>query len=305
MIRGNPSEPGSVRSSRGRLPWKWPSSALRGTTGALGFPLVVGLLATSSCRTPGKLHTVLPFGPPAVEISESYERDPHAPRFDHSVFDRLLEEHVDEDGWVDYRGFARNAEALDAYLDAVAGARFDELGRDQKLALLINAYNAATIQLILDHFPVASIRDIPRARRWKAERWVVGGDRLSLDEIEHREIRPHFAEPRIHFALVCAAVGCPPLRNEAFTGERLERQLQEQTRYVHAHSTWARWDPATRTLRLTPIYKWYEGDFEQTAGSVPAFATRYIPSIEPFENVRIRWLDYDWTLNDVDNRRQR
>jgi hypothetical protein len=238
-------------------------------------------------------------------MSESYAPRPGGPRFDHSAFDRLLRAHVDPDGWVDHRALADDRETLQRYLAAVAESPLDALGRDEKLALLINAYNAATLELILEHFPVASIRDIPAADRWQARRWVVGGRTLSLDEIEHQEIRPHFIEPRIHFVLVCAAVGCPPLRPEAYTARTLEQQLEEQTRYVHRHETWAKWDPQSNTLSLTPLYQWYAGDFEQVAGSVTAYAARYLPGLAPEARPTLRWLDYDWSLNDVENRRPR
>ena len=120
-------------------------------------------------------------------------------------------------------------------------APIDELGRDERLALLINAYNAFTLRLILDHYPVASITDIPADQRWDAVRWRLAGETYSLNQIEHELVRPNFREPRIHFALVCAAVGCPPLRTEAYTGELLEEQLEGQTRYSHAHDRWLRY----------------------------------------------------------------
>lgn len=101
--------------------------------------------------------------------------------------------------------------------------------------MLINAY---TIQLILDHYPLASIQDIPGDQRWDAVRWRVGPHTWSLNQIDHEQIRPKCAEPRIHFALVCAAVGCPPLRNEAYTAARLEEQLAGQSAYVHSHPRW-------------------------------------------------------------------
>ena len=114
---------------------------------------------------------------------------------------------------------------------------FADLGRSEKLALLINAYNACTLRLILDHWndgQLASIKDIPRDNRWEDQRWQIGKRRLSLNQIEHEEIRGRFAEPRIHFALVCAAKGCPPLRAEddvvrAFYTRLLEPDAPAQT----------------------------------------------------------------------------
>jgi hypothetical protein len=154
--------------------------------------------------------------PPVVTAVDVYGDHAGEAAFDHSMFDTLLGAYVDADGFVDYAGLLGDAARLDAYLDQLAAAPFDALGRDEKLALLINAYNAFTLRLILDHYPVASIQDIPAPERWDAVRWRVGPHTWSLNQIEHEEIRPKFVEPRIHFALVCAAVGCPPLRAEAY-----------------------------------------------------------------------------------------
>ena len=239
-------------------------------------------------------------------MTETYAESAEGPAFDHSVWNDLLQQHVDADGWVDYLGFQRHERRLDEYLQSLAEAPFEDLGRDEKLALLINAYNAFTVRLILDHWPVESIKDIPTAKRWAAVRWKIGGSTWSLEQIEHEQIRPHFREPRIHFALVCAAVGCPPLRNEAFTAAGLEDQLEAQSLYVHAHRTWVQYDGHGRTLRLTSLYDWYAGDFEQSAASVIGFVSRYheqLPEdLATRPNLRLSWLPYDWALNDVSNR---
>jgi hypothetical protein len=175
------------------------------------------------------------------------------------------------------------------------------MGRDQKLALLINAYNAFTLRLILDHYPLGSINDIPDQERWKAKRWRLAGETVSLDQIEHERIRPKFAEPRIHFALVCASVGCPKLRGEAYVAERLEEQLEAQARTIHGDSRWFSFDADAKTVRLTQLYRWYGGDFKQQAGSVPAFAAQFSPALKKAldegEKVDLRWIDYDWSLN--------
>ena len=172
------------------------------------------------------------FGPPAVSMEESYAARPDGVTFDHSAYSELLAAYVDDEGLVDYDGLSEGSEALDHYLDTVAAAPWDEMGRDEKLALLLNAYNAATLRLMLDYPDVDSIRSIKSAKRWKDERWTVGGTLYSLHAIENEAIRPHFKEPRIHWALVCAAVSCPPLRSEAYVGERLDEQLREQENRV-------------------------------------------------------------------------
>ncbi|MEM7436710.1 MAG: DUF547 domain-containing protein [Myxococcota bacterium] len=251
----------------------------------------------------GKLMTFLVrvFGPPRVELTEAYADLPAGRPFDHSVYDQLVTQHVDSDGFVDYPGLRRNQAALDQYLDALGSVALDELGRDERLALLLNAYNAFTLRLILDHFPVKSIRKIPAAKRWKAKRWRLGQQLHSLDEIEHEMIRPNFREPRIHFALVCAAVGCPPLRAEAYTGERLEAQLQDQMRVAHASPRWIRYQRGRSTIALTPLYLWYAGDFEQVAGSVLAFVALHhddlAADLAAGHRPSIQHLHYDWSLN--------
>jgi uncharacterized membrane protein YdjX (TVP38/TMEM64 family) len=254
------------------------------------------------------------FGPPRVELKEAYgaagaEASEVGASFDHSGFDALLRQYVDADGWVDYAGLQADQARLDAYLAAVADAPFDALGRDGKLALLINAYNACTLKLIVEHPPLESIMDIPAAERWDAVRWNVGGNVWSLNQIEHEQIRPKFVEPRIHFALVCAAVGCPPLRNETYGPARLDQQLSEQTQYVHQHATWFSYDARSNVLRLTKLYDWYGDDFVQVAGSTVEFAARYSPELkQALENgvrPKIEWLPYDWKLNDLRNKQAR
>ena len=242
------------------------------------------------------------FGPPAVSMQEAYAANPGGPVMDHSGLTALLREFVDEDGWVDYKGLSGSRARLEAYLDDLSRAPFDAMGRDEKLALLINAYNAFTLQLILDHYPIDSIRSIPDKDRWNAERWNLGGRTLSLNDIEHKEIRPKFAEPRIHFALVCAAVGCPPLRNEAYTGAGIEAQLEEQARYVHSHERWLRYQAGSDRIELTALYDWYGRDFKQTHGSVLGFVGRYAPEVKKALDsgikLKVRYLDYDWSLNE-------
>jgi Protein of unknown function, DUF547 len=241
-------------------------------------------------------------GPPPVSATEAYAGAPATAIFDHSRLDALLRAHVDAEGLVDYAALGRESAALDAYVASLASAPFEELGRDEKLALLINAYNAFTLRLILDHRPVASIKDIPSGKRWDDRRWTLAGETLSLDQIEHERIRPRFREPRVHFALVCAARSCPPLRAEVYVGERLEAQLADQTRRVHSDERWLRFDPASGTLQLTKLYDWYGSDFLRAAPSVEAYVAAHEPSVRAAlgagERVRIRWLPYDWSLNE-------
>jgi hypothetical protein len=269
--------------------WRLPAAAVAA--------LAVGLWAhTSSDRLR------YAFGPAPVSSAEAYASAPAGAPFDHLRFDALLRAYVDVDGFVDYAGLKSEQAQLDAYLESLSGARFGELGRDEKLALLINAYNAFTLRLVLDHWPVASIQDIPAEQRWDDRRWRLAGETLSLNQIEHERIRPRFREPRIHFALVCAARGCPPLRPQAYTGARLESQLADQAHRVHSDDRWLRFDPATGELRLTELYEWYGSDFRQAAGSVPEHVALHAPmvraALDAGQPVEVRWIPYDWSLNE-------
>ena len=248
------------------------------------------------------------FGPPVATLNEAYQETPAGPTFDHSLLDGLLRTHVDEHGWVDYNGLREDAEQLDQYVASLAEAPFDEMGRSEKLALLINAYNAFTLRLILDYWDgggLKSIKDIPGNKRWDDQRWQIGSFTWSLNAIEHEQLRPKFKEPRVHFALVCAAVGCPTLRSEAYLASRIDGQLEDQTRYAHTHDRWFRFEADSNEVHLTQLYDWYGGDFEQVAGSVLEYAAQYSDELKQALAVgntpSINWLNYDWTLNDKSN----
>jgi uncharacterized membrane protein YdjX (TVP38/TMEM64 family) len=281
------------------------SSATRGALIAVGLAIVaVGGVACSYANR-SKLSSL--FGPPSVTLKDTTPEKPDSPKIDHSAFDELLKTIVSPGGWVDYDALRADSEKLDRYIAALGDVPFDDLGRNEKLALLLNGYNAFTLRLILDHYPVKSIKDISAAQRWDAVRWKIGRHVWSLNQIEHEQTRPNFREPRVHFALVCAAIGCPPLRSEAYSADRIEEQLEDQARYVHDHDRWFRYDETANVARLTKLYQWYGGDFEQVAGSVLKFASSYAPALNSAmaagREPRIVWIDYNWSLNSKDNRK--
>lgn len=227
----------------------------------------------------------------------------------HTSWARVLRDHV-EAGEVDYDRLARKeAPQLDAYLSSlrsVGEADYRGWSRAEKLAFWINAYNAYTVRLILDHYPLESIRDIgvvPGAafrKRFIDLPWFSRNE-LSLDDIEHRTIRARFQEPRIHFALVCAARGCPELRSEPYLAKSLDRQLDDATRRFLRDPTKNRFDAEKRTLYLSPIFDWFEDDFEQGDATLTDFVAKHADqkmakAIEA-GNLRIEHLDYDWSLN--------
>lgn len=200
---------------------------------------------------------------------------------------------------------------LDDYLrslSSVSKSQFDQWGQAQRLAFLINAYNAFTVKLIIDHYPVESIKDIGGFFRspWKIKFFTMLGQDSHLDYIEHELIRGRdYAEPRIHFALVCASVGCPKLQAQAYTAERLESMLETATKTFLRDSTRNRYDAAGDTLHLSSIFKWYGEDFAAKAGSVTNFVAPYLSDDSQMQQ-RIRskregveYLDYDWSLNET------
>jgi hypothetical protein len=226
---------------------------------------------------------------------------------DHSSFDALLRRHV-QDGLVDYDAF-KAAPAFAAYLRALDATRPDALPAAERLAFWINVYNAYTIELINRHGERQSIRNINRTfglgkGPWREELVRAGGRTYHLDNVEHDIVRKQFQEPRIHFALVCAARGCPPLRAEAYTGARLEQQLEDQARrFLTRSPDRNRVDLATGTLHLSPIVgDWYRADFGGSDAAIGRFVARYLPPGPERElllggRFRIASSDYDWSLN--------
>jgi hypothetical protein len=225
--------------------------------------------------------------------------------FDHAVFDRLLKAHVAE-GKVDYDAFARAPE-FSRYLDQLARAQPETLTDTERLAFWINVYNAYTIQLVNAHGERDSIRNINKTLGvikangpWKEEIVKAGGQTTTLDAVEHEIVRKRFREPRIHFALVCAARSCPPLRPEAYTGARLEAQLEEQARLFIAQSPEKnRVDLEAATVHVSPIFEWYKEDFGPYLG---AFLARYVPdgpARKLLESGKFKTEEtpYDWSLN--------
>lgn len=270
--------------------------------------VAIGTLVLAGCAYANQNVLKGLFGPPQTTMTEAYSPKTDGPTFDHTAFDQLLLRYVNDGGGVDYAGLMTERDTLRAYIQRIADAPFADMGRDQKLTLLINAYNAFTLELILNHWndgKLQSIKDIPTAKRWDDQRWHIGGITLSLNQIEHEQIRPNFKEPRIHWALVCAAVGCPPLRNEAYQADLIENQLASQAKYVHSHDKWYRLDKANSTAYLTQIYDWYGGDFDQGAGSVLGDAAQYDTTLKQMldavQTPQIQWLDYDWSLNSQEN----
>jgi len=242
--------------------------------------------------------------------------------FDHGAWDRLLKEHVTvlSGGSVtqmDYSGIAVDRAVLTTYLDelaAVPRSTFESWSIEEQLAFLINAYNAWTVEVILAEYPsIDSIRDIGFlfSSAWNQDLAQLFGEPVTLDEIEHDMIRGwnRYQEPRIHFAVNCAAIGCPALRAEAFVAGKLEAQLEDSTKKFLADRSRNYFDNGR--MYISSIFDWYEEDFEQGwdgIDTVAEFLANYAANLEldaPTENrlragdIRIRHLRYDWSLNDT------
>jgi hypothetical protein len=223
----------------------------------------------------------------------------------HAGLTEILGKHVSKSG-VDYAGIKKESAALASYLDTVANVSettFKQFGRDQQMAFLINLYNAATLKLVVDHYPLKSIKDIAASSGgpWKQPVVRLFGKARSLDYLENNILRPDYKDPRIHFAINCASIGCPPLRNEAFQATKLSTQLDEQTRLFLKDSSKNRIDLKNKTLHLSPIFDWFKGDFVGKSGSVEKFIAPYFDAADRAAIAKggftIKNSDYSWNLN--------
>jgi hypothetical protein len=209
---------------------------------------------------------------------------------------------------VNYKTLKSEPKPLGHYLQtlsAVKTSEFNVWSKAEQLAFLINAYNAFTVQLILDHYPVKSIKKIGGlfSSPWSLKFFSLLGDERNLDWIEHKKIRPEFAEPRIHFALVCASKGCPGLQAEAFVADRLNDQLQGAALKFLTDSSKNRYDADKKVLWLSSIFKWYKDDFIKAKGSIQAFVLPFMesanqPATQFDSATEIKFLDYNWDLNE-------
>ena len=249
-----------------------------------------------------------------------------AQSFDHShaAWTSLLKKHVvlldgGKASQVRYAGMLADQAALKAYLaqlSSVSAATFDAYSKPQQMAFLINAYNAFTVELILTKYPkLESIRDLGSliTKPWAIKNIPLLGTTMTLDNIEHDTLRAkgRYDDPRIHFAVNCASIGCPMLREEAFVPERLEAQLEEQALRFMSDRSRNRFNATSSKLELSKIFDWYGGDFKlghKGIASLPAFAAKYANQLAdaPADRDRIKakdisvgFLDYDWKLNDA------
>tara|TARA_R110001583_G_scaffold22377_7_gene84021 strand:- start:21806 stop:22609 length:804 start_codon:yes stop_codon:yes gene_type:complete len=234
----------------------------------------------------------------------------------HKQWDQLLKKNVvtinsGSATQVDYLGMKEDHQQLKSYLQTlsdVSPSTFDAWSSSDRLAFLINAYNAWTVELILTKYPdLDSIKDLGSifSSPWKKSFIPLLDKTLSLDDIEQDLIRGHFNEPRIHFAVNCASIGCPALRAEAYQSDTLEIQLEEAANLFLSDKSRNRLKGDE--LQISKIFDWYKADFEKQ-GTLAAFLVKYADTLNLNESqqqavlsgdIEIEYLDYDWSLNDI------
>ncbi|WP_299408544.1 DUF547 domain-containing protein [Acaryochloris sp. IP29b_bin.148] len=269
--------------------------------------LLPGVILLSSCAN-------LPFiGAEDIPVQASIDT---SKPFSNDEYAKLLAQYVTDEGWVNYTELQQNRGALDRYyaqLAAVTPDTYKSWSTDKQLAYMMNAYNALTLLAIIEQEPLkGSIRDIPGV--WSSKKFQVAGESKTLNNIEHDIIRPTFNEPRIHAALVCAAKSCPPLRNEPFTAENVDAQLEDQVkRWLARPDSGFQIDRQENKVYLSKIFDWYGDDWkpdfavkDQFSGddkqkAVLNFISNYVSAEDQAYlkagKYQVSYLDYDWSLN--------
>lgn len=221
------------------------------------------------------------------------------PPISHEIFDILLKKHVNSEGFVNYKGFQRDSSELNTYLKLLSDNPPDvnTWSKDEQKAFWINAYNAFTIKLILNYYPIKSIKDIKRGipfvnTTWDIKFIKIGDKTYDLNNLEHSILRPKFKDSRVHFAVNCASFSCPKLRNEAYTGEKLNTQLDDQARAFLADKS--KNVITANSIKLSKIFTWYSIDFP---GDKITYLNKYAPvKINPDAD-KIS-MSYNWALNE-------
>lgn len=233
-------------------------------------------------------------------------------KFSYSDWAKILKQYVVQKGpesVVDYKGLRLNKAALHSFtkkLSTVEEATYASWSEPERLAFLINAYNAFTLQLIVEENPQRSIKDIGGlfSNPWKMKFFQLLGEKRNLDWIEHEKIRKSFQEPRIHFAVNCASKGCPALRAEPFVSDRLDAQLEDATKLFLHNPKRNFFDAKNKTFFVSKIFDWYGDDFRKAGRTLEDFLLQHMPLSEAERgaikagDVKITFLDYDWTLNE-------
>lgn len=272
------------------------------------FPILIIL---SGCTSSVPL-TQAEQGSDRVEASDVDSSEP----FSYEDYAAVLETYVNEEGLVDYQALQANRDKLDRFnaaIGAVDPGTYASWSDEKKIAFLINAYNSFTLQSIIDQNPLPdSIRDIPGV--WRIRKFEIAGELKTLDNIEHETLRKNFNEPRIHAALVCAAMSCPPLLREPYTAEKLDAQLDDRVNVWLESPIGLRFDRSEDRVYISAIFDWFGEDWQPTYGvkgerftgsdrerAILNFISNYVEAEQQDYlakgNYEIKYLDYDWSLN--------
>jgi len=211
---------------------------------------------------------------------------------DHSAWNSLLQKYVSKEGLVNYRGFAKDTQKLDDYLQLLSKNKpTKDWSVQEQLAYYINSYNANTVKLILNNYPTKSIKDIDGA--WTKEIVNIGDVKISLGGIENSILRK-MNEPRIHFAINCASISCPKLLNEAFTASKINEQLDKVTKdFINSDKN----DIAKNSVKLSSIFDWYKKDFIADGKTILDYVNKY-SDVKVASGTAISYKDYNWNLNE-------
>lgn len=294
----------------------WDMGKLKGEKSFVSRGIVAGFALVASATVLGGCSAISSDSAQQTgTVSQSSSVDASAEPFSYDTYAEVLAAYVDEQGLIDYAGLQQDRGGLDQFnasMGAVSQETFNSWSENERLAFLINAYNAFTLQSIIDQQPLkSSIRDIPGV--WRIRTFNVAGESKTLDNIEHDTIRKDFAEPRIHSALNCSAISCPVLRQEPYTAEQLDQQLEEQVYRWLLSPEGIQIDREAGEVKISSIFDWFGEDWID-AFSVDSgfdgsdkqraslnFISQYL-SEEDAEYLqaggyRVKYLNYNWDLN--------
>ena len=221
----------------------------------------------------------------------------------HSEWTSLVQKHVNKAGFVNYKGFIKDSTLLNKYLQKLSdNAPANSWSKDDKLAYWINAYNAFTVKLIADNYPVKSIKDLGAENpiifvntAWDKKFFSIDGKKMTLNTIEHKILRKQFNDPRMHFAINCASYSCPKLLDEAYEGKTVNKQLDEQSKDFLADKEKNK--ISADKPQVSSLFKWFSNDFTKTGKTKIAFINQFTTT-KIKESATLEYLDYSWDLNE-------
>ena len=210
---------------------------------------------------------------------------------DFKSWDGFVAKYVTTKGEVNYSAIKSNSKELQNIISYFSTTKVaSSWSKNDQLAFWINAYNAYTIHLIVQNYPIKSIKDLDKGKPWDVKRLTIGGTKYSLNNVENDIIRPKFKDARIHFAVNCGAKSCPPLLNEAFVGANLDAQLDKMSKqFVNGSGVVKNTE---NQITVSRIFDWYKDDFGNVVSFINTYRTQNVN-----KNAAVKYLDYDWSLN--------